>query len=66
MVAALKYRLNIEVWMVTGDNALAAMAVAKTLGIEHVQAEALPGDKVKRIKALQASGMYTLYIYIYV
>jgi Cu+-exporting ATPase len=37
VVAALRYNCNIEVWMVTGDNALAAMAVAKAVGIANVQ-----------------------------
>ena len=32
------------------------MAVAKAVGIPNVQAEALPGDKVTRIKTLQSSG----------
>lgn len=37
VVEALRYGCNIEVWMVTGDNALAAMAVAKAVGISNVQ-----------------------------
>ena len=56
VATALRFDRDIEVWMVTGDNALAAIAVAKAVGIPNVQAEALPGDKVTRIKTLQASG----------
>jgi Cu+-exporting ATPase len=37
VVSALRYEQQMDVWMVTGDNSLAAMAVAKTVGISHVQ-----------------------------
>jgi heavy metal translocating P-type ATPase len=36
-----------ETLMVTGDSQLAAQAVAKQLGITHVHADALPGDKLR-------------------
>jgi Cu2+-exporting ATPase len=48
--------LGIEVYMFTGDNQQTAAAVAKQVGIEHFQAEALPQDKAEFVKRLQAEG----------
>ncbi len=42
--------------MLTGDSRTTAMAVARTLGIDDVQAEVLPDQKVNVIKQLQAQG----------
>ncbi len=38
--------------MVTGDNRTTAQLVARKLGIKNVQAEALPGDKLRALEAL--------------
>ena len=54
-VAQLK-ALGLQVWMVTGDNAATAEAVADQVGIDHVIAEVLPADKADRVAALQADG----------
>jgi Cu+-exporting ATPase len=48
--------LGLEVWMVTGDNAATASAVAASIGIEHVISEVLPADKAERVAELQAAG----------
>jgi Cu2+-exporting ATPase len=47
---------GIEVVMITGDAEPVAKAVAQELGIDAVLAQVLPGDKAKRIEALQAQG----------
>ncbi len=40
--------------MVTGDNKATAAAIAKQLGIDQVQAESLPGDKIRAIENIQS------------
>jgi Cu+-exporting ATPase len=49
---------GIESWLVTGDNAESAAAVASHVGIkpEHVMAAASPEDKLTKISALQSAG----------
>ncbi len=54
-VAAL-HALDLEVWMVTGDNTATARAVAAQVGIDRVLADVLPGDKAMRVADLQAAG----------
>ena len=47
---------NIEVVMLTGDNAMTARRIAADLGIDTVLADVLPSQKAEKVKALQASG----------
>jgi Cu+-exporting ATPase len=47
---------GVEVVMLTGDSRTTAAAVARTLGIERVEAEVLPEQKGEVIKHLQAEG----------
>ena len=49
-------RMGIEVHMLTGDGCKTAAAVARELGIDHFEAEVLPGDKEEYVKRLQAAG----------
>ena len=42
--------------MLTGDNRITAQAVAKKLGIDHIEAEVLPEQKASIVKQLQAQG----------
>jgi len=41
--------------LISGDNAGAAQAIGKALGLDEVVAEVLPGDKAQHIRRLQAS-----------
>jgi Cu+-exporting ATPase len=51
-IARLK-RHGLRTVMISGDHAGAAAAVARTLGIDEVRAEVLPGDKAEVIRALR-------------
>ncbi len=47
---------GIAVYMMTGDNAQTAAAVAKSVGVKDYRAEVLPTDKADFVKQLQAQG----------
>ena len=47
---------GVRIVMVTGDNRITALAVAKRLGIDDVEAEVLPEDKAKVVRKLRAEG----------
>ena len=50
------HREGMRVVMVTGDNAVTAKAVAGRLGIDEVEADVLPEQKVEVVKKYQAEG----------
>src|SRR5512133_2769151 len=50
------HAMNIEVVMLTGDNAATARRIADELGIDTVIAEVLPADKSAKITELQHAG----------
>lgn len=48
--------MNIEVYMLSGDNEKTALAVAKKVGINNIIAEVQPEDKANEIEKLKKSG----------
>ena len=46
-------QLGLTVAMLTGDNQATAQAIAREVGIEHLVAEVLPGEKAVQIERLQ-------------
>ncbi|QQR38011.1 heavy metal translocating P-type ATPase [Devosia rhizoryzae] len=52
VIAAL-HALGIETAMISGDNRQTAEAIARQLGIDRVEAEVLPAEKLTAIKALR-------------
>jgi Cu+-exporting ATPase len=47
-------RMGIATAMLTGDNRATAEAIARQVGVDHVLAEVLPGEKANHIKELQS------------
>ena len=54
-IKALRAR-GVEVAMLTGDNRGTAERIGKSLGIDTVFADVLPGDKASKVRELQAKG----------
>jgi len=53
---------GIEVHMLTGDNQLTAEYIGKQVGVDKIEAEVLPGDKVKVVERLQAEGKQVMMV----
>ncbi len=50
------HREKVRITMLTGDSRTTALAVAKSLGIDSVEANVLPGEKAAAVKRLQDEG----------
>ena len=48
--------MGVEVYMLTGENAISAQAISRKVGINHYKAGVLPNEKAQFIKELQANG----------
>lgn len=48
--------MGVEVYMLTGDNAISAQAISRKVGVNHYKAGVLPNEKAQFIKELQANG----------
>ena len=48
--------MGLKILLISGDNRLTVEAVARSVGIEEVLAEVLPGDKAAKVAELQAAG----------
>jgi Cu+-exporting ATPase len=51
------HRQDLEVVMLTGDNAQSAKAIASEVGLDDIFAEVLPEEKSLKVKELQEKGM---------
>jgi Cu+-exporting ATPase len=60
-IEALK-EMNIEVFMITGDNIRTAKAIGEQLGITNILAEVLPEDKAKEVSKLQEEGKVVMMV----
>lgn len=50
------HELGLEVMLLTGDNWRAARSIGAEVGVDHVDAEVLPADKVAEVRRLQEAG----------
>ncbi len=50
------HALGITTTLLTGDSAAVATAVGRAIGVDHIEAELLPEQKLARIEALRAAG----------
>merc|ERR1711916_112311 len=55
-VCRLKQEMDIDIYMLTGDNNKTASAVAQQVGITNFQGEVMPSDKAAFVKKLQSDG----------
>ena len=54
--------MGLKVAMITGDNRRTAEAIARTLGIDEVVADVLPGGKVDALRRLRGDGRFVAFV----
>jgi Cu+-exporting ATPase len=55
-------KMNVEVVMITGDNAQTAKVIGAQLGIEKILSEVLPQDKASEVKKQQEKGKVVAFV----
>lgn len=55
-------KLHLDVVMLTGDNRMTAMTIAKNAGITHVISDVLPADKADAVRKLRKQGRNVLMV----
>lgn len=50
--------MGLDIYMMTGDNARTAQAIAKEVGITNILAEVLPENKAEEVEKIKASGKH--------
>lgn len=56
------HRMGKKVGMITGDNRRTAEAIGKSIGVDYILAEVLPGDKANEVKKLQEKGEIVIFV----
>lgn len=56
------HQMGLKVAMITGDGRATAEAIARSLSIDHVEAEVLPGGKVDALKRLSSKGEVLVFV----
>ncbi|RLF82449.1 heavy metal translocating P-type ATPase, partial [Thermococci archaeon] len=56
------HRMGKKVGMITGDNRRTTEAIGKSIGVDYILAEVLPGDKANEVKKLQEKGEIVIFV----
>ncbi|MBN1431979.1 MAG: heavy metal translocating P-type ATPase [Methanomicrobiaceae archaeon] len=54
--------MGLSVAMITGDNAITALSVARDAGIDDVHANVLPGEKAEKVKGIREKSGMTAFV----